>query len=569
MKNRTQDSRLRILSRAVYLTSCVLCLVSCVCFCSISFAQEENEEKDKITDLPAVKIEIIDTTQINIPREKFRSFTKPDPRLYVPLSSKERPWYLPPTSIPEKIRETQIEAEKDFLFSVSAHSGVPAILAYQILLVRDFGNSEALLDIGRASLSDKRTAEKQGGSTVDRFRGAFAHQRETLSLRTDAQYNARELIYLDKNGEEFPDEDKRTLVDLSVDWDQKLSRNARSALNLKLSNLRMKGPLSSGDESGLDLRTNFGVNAPWPRSNPIEAGLGVEYFVGENDSEEFREAILRLYLRDKYIRIWAFVLGAGVEVVLDAHKRIDGDEGTEDKWESYVYPNPYALLTSQIGIRTTLQFGVERRVSRQNLKSLYLDKDCVRYNPDLDVERIWDLNASIQYRLTRKFTATIGAFDKEIRNLTFFEKIDDEIVSWEPRSWDSARIFGFGAGWDLSLIDDKLKQSIEYTHESDDQEEHIPYRSKDKGSFALTYYAPVGLELSLVAEFHGTRYVDTVDDKTLSSYFLLKPRVSKTFGRYASVFLGAEFCVGKDDYQIWEDYILPSQIVDFGLTLRF
>lgn len=567
MKNRIQDSGLKIRnSRIAFFLSCVLCLVFCVSSLSILYAQEEDEDKDRITDLPAVKIEVVDTTQINIPREKFRSFTMPDPGLYTPLSPKERPWYLPPTSVPEKLREETIESERDFLFSISAYTGVPRILAYQILLVRDFGNSEGLLDMGRLTLGDERTAEKQEDSNTDRFRGYFAHQGENFSLKADAQYNARELVYLGKADEELPND--RALTDFSVDWHQRLSDSARSSLNLKVSDLRMEGPLSSGDEKGLDIKAGVGVKASWPRSNPIETGLSVQYFNGENDNEDFKESILRLYFRDKYIRLWSFVLGVGAELVLDA-RRQPSEKNSEGKWETSIYPNPYLLVMSQIGLSTILKFRADGSILRQDLKDLYLEKNNVKFNPDLDMERAWNLDASLQYRLTHKFAMTIGAFGKEISNLNFFEKTDDEIVSWEPRALDSARIFGFTGAWELSLLDGKLKQNIEYIHEYHDQEGHIPYRPEDKGSLDITYYAPFGLQPSLNIEFYGTRYVDTEDDKTLSTYFLLKPRISKTFGRYASVFLGAGFYLGQDDYQIWEDYKLPSQTVDFGLTLKF
>ncbi len=118
----------------------------------------------------------------------------------------------------------------------------------------------------------------------------------------------------------------------------------------------------------------------------------------------------------------------------------------------------------------------------------------------------------------------------------------------------------------------RIEQSLEYVHEEHDED--IPYRPKDKGVLTVTVFAPHELELSLSGEFHGVRYVD-VDEatgsggETLSSYFLLRPGISRTFGKYASLFLMAEFYVGQDDYQVWERYGLPDQTVDFGLTLKF
>jgi len=578
---------------------------------SILYAQEAEEEEGKITNLPPVKIEIVDTMQLNIPKEKFFQFAKPgSAHVYAPLSPKERPWYLPPTSIPEKIWEIPGEAEKDFLFSLGANSGVPAAVTYQMFLVRGFGSSEALLSVERSTLRSERTArlvndpsKRQGSSTVDKFAGALciapAHQSlQDTSLKMDLKYDGKELSFLDVSGKRYPND--RSLTGLSVDWDQKLSehktqnRDTSKSLkslnvergttlttsglesrvlslkgNIGLSRLRMEGPLSPGSDSGLDLKTDFGIRVLWPRANPIDTGLGVGYFAGENGAEDFKEAILTLYLRDNDIRIWRFVLGVGMELLLDARKSSSGD------WDPDIYPNPCALLMSQIGDKTILQFGVEGYILRQALKAIYLDRDYVRFTPDLDVERTWELNASLQYKLTRKFALTIGAFGKEISNLTVFEETGDEILSWKPSSLrDNVRMFGFSSGWELSLMDGRVKQNFEYIHESSPgltggQIEYIPYRPKDKGSLNITYFAPFGLEPSLSGEFYGTRYVDTNGEETLSSYSLLRPRISKTFGRYASVFLAAEIYFGQDDYQLWKGYELPDQIVDFGLTLKF
>ena len=582
-----QDSgNLRFLFCVRRLVSLVLFLASCIFFASISYAQEDDGEKDKITDLPPVKIEIIDTTQLNIPRERFRSFTKPDPVVYAPLSSKERSWYLPSTSVPEKLRDKPAEAAEDLLLSLTTSYGAPTMLAYQVLAVKGFGKAGFLLDLGRWMPGNDRTAklvsdesdgaDGLGKSTIDRFKGAFGYQSKNSSLKVDVQYDAKDLGYLDADGNEFPTND-RSLADLSMAWGQKLSDSAQSSLGIGVSKLRMEGPLPSETGDALNVKTDFGVKILWPRSNPIDMGFGVEYLIGEKDTEEFKEAIVRLHLEDNYIRIWRFVLGMGMEMMFDTRKyppeKADaGTEyaGAEDAgWESNIYPNPFVLLTSQFGSKTILQLGAEGYTRRQNLRELYLDRDYVRFNPELNIERAWHLNASLQYKLTRNFTIIAGGFGKEIKDLVFFGETDDEILSWMPDSWnDSTRISGFSCGWKSSLLGGRVKHSLEYIHESHDQEKHIPYRPMDRGSLSVTYSAPFGLEVSLSGKFCGIRYVGR-NDETLSQYSLWEPRISKTFGKHATVFLAAAFYAGRDDYQIWRKYGLPRRMVDFGLTLRF
>jgi hypothetical protein len=536
---------------------------------SISYAQEEKEDQDEITDLPAVKIEIQDTTQIYIPKERFRSFTKPSTSIYTPLPPKERPWYLPPTLTPDRIREETVPTERDFLFSLSGYSGVPTILAYQMLLVRGFGKSEGLLDMGRMTFRDERTAESGDASktfdnfTVDKLKGAFTHQEENFNVKVEAQYNARELGYMDGNGQIYPND--RSLVNAYVDWDQDFPNGTQSSFNLGLSSLNMEGPVIDEDVNGLDLKSDLRVKFFLPRANPIYAGLTLEYLNGEGVVDNFTESLVKLYLRDNYIRFWAFILGVGAEVLLDARK---SEENAD--WDLAIYPNPYLLLMSQLGNNTIIQLSIERLISSQNFKALYLNKDYVRFNPNLSNERIWNISADLQYRFTRKSTISVGAFDKEIRNLTFFERIDDNILSWMPETKDSARIFGFKAGWELLMMDERLKSVVDYIHEFHDSGERIPYRPQDRGSLSIIYYAPFGFELSLSGEFNGIRYVRVEEEsETLSSYFILSPRISKDFSRYASLFLSAGFYIGEDDYQVWDGYKLPSQTIDFGLKLKF
>lgn len=552
-----QDSRFKIQGFIIHFLTCVLYLMSCVF--TICAQEEKSSEKDKITDLPPVKIEIVDTTTLKIPKERFQSYTSPDSKVYVPLSKKERPWYFPDTSIPEKLGEKKSEVEKGSLFSLSAQAGAPLAFSYQMLMLREFSGSEALLDIGRTTLKSERTSDKNGDSNADKLKGVFAYQGDRAHLKADIQYNARDMDYLDQAIVDSTD--SRSLSSLAVDLGYKLPGDAWSFLEVDLSNLRISGPLSFGKEKGLYLSTDLGVKAFWPSSNPVEGGLSADYFAGESDVEEFKEAVLRLYMQDNYIRLWAFVLGAGAEFMADTYK------ADEDKRNWDLYVNPRLSLTAQLGIRTVLQLKVERDILRNNFNDLYLHTDCLRFNPALRAERSWDLVASLQYRLTRKFTGTLEAFDKEIRELTVFEKKTDEVLCWKPESWDSARIYGFSLGWESLLMDGRFKHSFEYIHEFHDR--RIPYRPKNKGNLTVTYLAPFGLEPSLSCEFYGVRNVDKENDKSLSSYFLFRPWISRDFGKNVNVFLTAAIYTGEDEYQIWEDYKLPEITADFGLKLKF
>ena len=581
-----QDTRLRnqdsvtlcLLFCLLQLVFLVLCFGSFVLLASVSYAQEENEEEDKITDLPPVKIEIVDTTQLNIPREQFRSFTRPDPEIYAPLNLKERPWYLPTIAIPEKLRDIPDEAKDDFLLLLTASYGAPTMLAYQALAVKGLGKSAFLLDMGRWMPGSDRTAklvtdvpddsDGLGKSTIDKFRGAFGSQGEKSSLSMNVQYDTRDLGYLDEDGLEYPSND-RTMADISLAWGQKLSRHARSSLDIGVSDLKMEGPLPESQDDALNLTTDLGLNLLWPGINPIDVGLGVEYLIGEKETEEFKEVTAKFYLKDNYIRFWRFVLGMGMELVFDTRQGASDNADEAANWEPDIYPTPFMLLTSRVGMKTTLQLGAEGYAHRQNLRETYLDKDYVIFNPELKMESGWHLHAALKHKLTSSFTVTVGGFGKEAKDLMAFRETDDDILSWDPYSLeDNVRLFGFSCGWKLLLLNGRLKHSLEYIHESNDQDGHIPYRPMDKGIMSITYLAPFGVEVSLAGKFCGTRYVG-INDETLDKYSLWEPRISKTFGERASAFLSATFYAGSDEYQVWRKYGLPRRMLDFGLTLRY
>jgi hypothetical protein len=562
-----QDSR-----RKYNIHGLAFCLLFIFCL-SIGFtayAQEAEKGEDKAIDLPPVKIEIIDATQLTILKENFNGLAEPDSDIYIILNPKERLWYLPSTSLPEKIQGKSVRPGEDFFLALSAYPGLPPALTYQMLLVKGFGKSQILLDFGRASLLSDRTAKlvtdsskKQDGMTIDRFNGLYAYQADNSNVRTGLNYKAKGLNYLDLKGEKYPND--RSVFNLSFDWDQEFLNGIESSVNADIARLNMKGPLSSDSDDALDLKTDIAIRTFLSPSVPIDTGLKIEHFTGNGSDEKYIETILKLYIRDNRIRLWPFILGAGIELAIDTHK-----SSLKDGWKTSIYPNPYALLTSQIGSAIVLQFGLERYILKQSLENIYLNKDYVRFNPGLGTERGWNIQASLKYNLMKKFNAKVGVFDKEISNLAIFKESKNtdrkDIISWLPESLDNTHIFGISSGWELLLLDERLKQNFEYVHEFPD--ENILYRPKDKGVLNITYFASYDFELSLSAEFYGLRYINE-KDAALPGYFLWKPKISKSFGKNAKVSLEFKFYTGKDDYQEWNGYSLPKNTVDFGLTVKF
>ncbi|MGQ9607832.1 MAG: TonB-dependent receptor [bacterium] len=550
------------------LTIFLLYLISLLC--SISYAQEETSEEEKAIDLPPVKIEILDATQLTIPKEKFEGFRMISPDIYVTLNPKERLWYLPPTSIPDKPKQKSSVPTEDFLFSVSAYPGIPAALTYQMLLIKGFGDSQALIDMGRSMLQSARSAKlasdpskKQGNTTIDDFKGSFSYQRNKTSARIDLNYNAKDLAYLDSSGAKYLND--RYLIGLSTNWSQKYLDDIQSNLQFNISQLRMEGPYSDESNSGFDMKTRFDMMTYLPPRNPIDIGSDFEYFRGDGVDEMFKEAIFKLYIRDNFISIAPFVLGAGIELALNMFT-----SSFDENWKINIYPNPYLLLTSQFGSNFTFQLGLERYLNKSSLKEIYIVNEYVNFNPSLATQKEWNIHSSLKYALTRKISTTLGIFDKQISDITTFEEKNNKegIIYWVPVSRKSARIFGIGASMEASLLNGKFNNKVEYIHEFHDQEDRIFYRPKDKGSIITGFTIGSSVNMSLTAEFNGPRYINAEGDK-LSSYFMLKPKISRSFGKNAIASLQLGLYFSDNELQLWREYKIPNRTLDFGLTLRF
>lgn len=539
-----------------------------------SYAQEEDE--NKTIDLPPVKIEVLDTTELSIPKEKFRAFTEPEYDIYVTLGHKERLWYITPTSPPSALPKSPDRPKEDFLLSFSAYPGLPTALTYQALFIKSIENFQTMVEVSRKMFQSPRSAKlasdptkHQGNTSRDDLNTALAYRNERTNIRTDLSYNAKDLAYLSGTGERFANE--RSAISGSFSWIQKYYEDVESNLNLDVSELRLNEPITGHTDTGLNTRTSLDVRTFFPRLNPINLGGELEHFSGSNVDESFTRTMLKLYVQDRYIRLPPFAVGVGLELALDTYKSSLGEEREFD-----LYPNPYLLLTAQTGQRATLQLGLERTFAKRTLTDIYFDNEYTVFNPSLKPESFWNLFASLKYSLFRRANMTINLFDREISNLLVFNenklersrRREDTIFFWKPESLENARILGINIGLELSIIGNKVNQRLEYTHEFHETPKFIKYRPKDRGSLTISFPVPYDMNALLSCDLFGKRVINE-EQETLPGYMLLRSRVLKTFSRNVTASLEVMFYLGKGDYQVWEQYKLPETTVDFGITVKF
>jgi hypothetical protein len=205
----------------------------------------------------------------------------------------------------------------------------------------------------------------------------------------------------------------------------------------------------------------------------------------------------------------------------------------------------------------------------QDIKDTYIKTDYVNLKPSLFPERGLELSALLKLNPVNGFTTTVGYYDRDINDIAFPSEFQNDggIIYWLPDNYENIHISSINAGWELLLLDGRLKQSIEYVHEFYGKDKYVPYRPENKGLLNITYLAGNELEFSLLAELFGIRRIS--DDENLPRYLLWKPKVSKSFWKNAEASISLGLYTGSGDYQILKGYALPKQTLDFGLSVRF
>lgn len=559
---------------------------------SVLVAQIPESDEDKLTsEFPErVQVTIIDTTLVQlVPREQFTDDMNPVMDEYLGVYVKERSWHLPDILTPQRFVAYNPRLINDSLVLLTAYPSWPNAFSYQALLTgtfelpRKFREVEGLLRFDRQHLFDERT-EHRGTDSIDNFRGMFGYRHQDRTHITgDIRYDAKDIGWLKASSTPellSPEDILRKDVALfgaGFDWRQRLGADAQSTVHLDITTFRMDSRfLSEGKEidTGTDVRFNVDMTVLWPFLNPLDFGASVEYFTATDEypdtSEEKQQwtPLLRLYLRDNFIKVGPFVVGTGGEVV-------SWKEAADEEYQTYVQPNPQLSITTKLSDNVIWQLRGERMIDQPTFSSLYFHENYVTINPFLKPEKTWRADATLKFHL---FNNDVNA------EVAFFGQIIDDLVSLKPRtdapelSWtpdnEDARIWGARVGLTLNLAQ-YLNASTQFTHEFQEPQDnkHILYRPEDTLSLSLSYSTPKGFRFDITGEAKGPRYFvsrngdDSSLDDTLPAYFLWKPKLSQTFGEYITAFIGGQFSVGR--YERLKNYKLPQQIVDFGVSLKF
>jgi len=566
---------------------------------STNLCAQEPDSDDKLDSrLPErVQVTIIDTTIVRlVQRNPFTDMADPPLIDYLGIYAKERPWNLPDILTPQRVIISTPPSVKDSLVIIKAYPGLPQSLSYQILLASDFEEARGQLYINRHHWGDKRT-KGRGKYNIDNFYGSLGyHYKDKANFNLNAGYDAKNLNWLEKDdtGEIKNIPRDVNLFHSDVIWQHKLRPETQSQVNFDLASLRVNDADNNELNSTTNLKLNLNITTTKLSLNPTEFGTTIEYFnandkLNENGktNESYWANTYRFYAANKFTNMEPFTFSVGGELVVFRERVADAEKPIGHRDINPIQFNPTLVTTTKFSDDVSFQLSFERTVLRKPIGDMYFASDYVTLNPLLRFEKHRRGVVSLKYRPDRRADIEVAAVANVINGFVYLKpnmgelsrnevpQDDSRRVSSESRSgfsWQpdnmNANLFDFKFGGDFTPIEG-LKLKVHFTHEIQKPQsgEHIPYRPSDRLTLGISYLMANELQLDFEGELYGKRYIDKAKEDSLPAYFLWKPKVSRTFGKYTTAFISAQF--SSRQYELLKGYELPRYVTDFGVSVKF
>ncbi|GAB6906347.1 TonB-dependent receptor [Desulfosarcina cetonica] len=200
--------------------------------------------------------------------------------------------------------------------------------------------------------------------------------------------------------------------------------------------------------------------------------------------------------------------------------------------------------------------------------------DQARGNPDLDEERIWSTDATLEYRQGKAHHFQVSLFRSDTRDPIVYERGDDRI--YRPMNADRAWRHGVEATWKygfasgLSLDFDAILQDSEVT----DTGNELPYTPRVKLKLTMQYtLKDPGTRLETTLRYRSRQYseAENREDQRIDAYTTVDVKVIQPFTirtLAAEGFLTVENLLD-EDYEVHYGY--PDDGVRFvsGFNLTF
>lgn len=280
---------------------------------------------------------------------------------------------------------------------------------------------------------------------------------------------------------------------------------------------------------------------------PLNVGIKAENSSYANKSQ------FHLWIKDEAIvfkgaKSLKLGLGAGI-------KRIEGVT-------SEILPQ--LELTYQFNPKLQFRVGAERTFYLPQFADLYLSRDYVEVNKELDdMVKLWNIETQLKYDLPPLADLSLTGF---------FNTGDDLIWNWDDVNSlikpEIRHMNSWGGRLDLRLqFGETFEQGLSYTYQKaenlDDPEKVIPHYPQSLADIWLRWRR-AGWEIEMGAEFIEEGYYEENTEAKIAGGWKERFKISRAIGKDIEFFIH----LIRNDCQLWKDYTPSEQKLFFGLKVK-
>jgi len=398
-----------------------------------------------------------------------------------------------------------------------------------------------LFTLGRYSAPQWSTYRKNGSSPL-------AKEKDWLSTKLiwNSSEKRNALFNLQGYQERINLPDGRERNKNRVSLEGKLNFRFQESNIFKVSTWVEKAEMGNYNVNYQDVTPGLQVELETPQI-PLNTGIKAE------NSSYADKSQFHLWIKDEAVVFKSLKgLTLGLEVGI---KKIEGAT-------SEILPR--LKLVQQFTPEIKLQLAAQKRFYLPQFADLYLSRDYVEINKELDkMVKLWNYETQLKYELSPLADLCLRGF---------FDKGEDVIWNWDSINSlikpEIRYMHSWGGQFNLRLhFGETFEQGVSYTYQKaenlQDSSKVIPHYPQNMADIWLRWTGG-GWEIEVGGELIEERYYnENIKDK-LPRGWKERFKISRTIGKDIEFFVQ----LALNDYYLWKDYTPPREKLSFGLKVK-
>lgn len=353
-------------------------------------------------------------------------------------------------------------------------------------------------------------------------------------------------LYGYQNKRDLPEEKERNKNDVGLSG--QLIFKLKEDNLLKILGWVKRAEVDDYDTDYQDINPGAQIEVEVPQV-PLNVGIKAENSSYANKSQ------FHLWIKDE-----AIVLKGAKGLKLGLEAGIKSIEGVTSEIL------PQLELTYQLNPKLQFRAEVERTFYLPQFADLYLSRDYVEVNEELDdMVKLWNYEAQLKYDLPPLADLSLTGF---------FNTGDDIIWNWDDVNSlvkpEIREMSSWGGRLDLRLhFGETFEQGLSFTYQKaenlDDPEKVIPHYPQNLADIWLRWRR-AGWGIEMGGEFVGERYYKENSEAKITSGWKERFKISRIIGKDIEFFI--LLILHDYDYQLWKDYTLSTEKLFFGLKAK-